>query len=86
MLSLAAKEKKLLESTLKDLLTPAEYRELATRWQIVKKLAAGEGHRIVAHDLKVGISTVARGSRMLANAFGGFNQLLEKLSRRISER
>ena len=83
VLMVAAKDKRLLEAVLKDFLTPAEYREVATRWQIIKRLAAGEGHRIVAGDLRVGISTVARGSRMLANALGGFNQLLEKLGKKL---
>jgi Trp operon repressor len=83
VLTLAAKDRRLLEAALRDFLTPAEYREIATRWQIVKRLAAGEGHRTIASDLKVGISTVARGSRMLSSSTGGFNQLLAKLGKAL---
>ena len=75
---LATKDAKLFDSFLKDILTPAEYREMATRWQIVKQLAMGKGQREIARDLKIGISTVTRGSRTLENPNGGFNQLLTK--------
>lgn len=74
----AGKNPKLLDAALTDLLTPGEYKEIATRWQIVKRLAAGESHRHIASDLKIGIATVNRGARMLLNAQGGFNQLLGK--------
>jgi Trp operon repressor len=78
LLAEASKNPKLLDAILVDLLTPAEYREVATRWQIVKRLAAGESHRQIAGDLKIGIATVNRGARMLLNTQGGFNQLLDK--------
>lgn len=82
MIRLASREPKLLELFMKDLLTPRELREIATRWQIVKRLAQNENQRVVAGDLKIGIATVTRGSRMLANLSGGFNLLLEKIARR----
>jgi Trp operon repressor len=75
----AAKDEKLLDAFLKDLLTPTEYREIICRWQIVKKLTAGLNQRDVAFDLKTGVSTVTRGARMLNNQAGGFNQILDKL-------
>ncbi len=79
IITVAAKDEKLLDALINDLLTPEEYRELANRWQIVKRLAKGTGQRIIARDLKVGLSTVTRGVHVLENENGGFSQLLEKV-------
>lgn len=65
---------------LQDLLTPIELDELALRWQIVKRLAAGVSHRDIAEELGVGVATVARGARMLLNPAGGFRRLLERVN------
>ncbi len=64
--------KNLMQEFLQDILTPAEFDDLALRWQIVKKLNKGETHREIAGELKLGISTVTRGSRELRNKKGGF--------------
>lgn len=80
VLRLASRDPKLFELFLKDLLTPRELREIGVRWQIIKRLAQGENQRVIAGDLKIGIATVTRGSRMLSNPSGGFNLMLEKLS------
>ena len=73
---IGALDKNLLQEFLIDLLTPAEYRELALRWQIVKLLYQGFPHRVVAKQLGVGIATVSRGSRELLDPNGGFNRVL----------
>lgn len=78
-LVLASKDKRLLDAFLKDMLTPAEYREIATRWQILKGLWQGRGQREIMRDLKTGISTVTRGSRVLGNEAGGATQLLGRI-------
>ena len=65
------KNKKLLHEFLFDILSPVEYKELAIRWQIVKMLKSNTPHRDIAKNLKVGIVTVTRGSRELANKKGG---------------
>lgn len=82
ILSLAAKDSALLDAFLKDILTPAEYREVVTRWQILKLLAQGSVHREIMSDLKIGIATVTRGSRVLENPTGGANQMIHKLIHR----
>jgi TrpR family transcriptional regulator, trp operon repressor len=79
VLMLAAKDKRLLDAFLKDLLTPAEYREIVTRWQILKQLEQGIGQRTISKNLEIGISTITRGSRVLDNPAGGANQLLDRL-------
>ncbi|TSD02787.1 MAG: TrpR family transcriptional regulator, trp operon repressor, partial [Parcubacteria group bacterium Greene0714_36] len=62
---IGAFDRKLLRDFLLDLLTPAEYKELALRWQIVKMLHQGISQRRIAKNLGVGIATVSRGSREL---------------------
>lgn len=61
-----------------DLLSPAEYKELSVRWQIVKMLKNRISHREIAKKLKVSVATVTRGSRELANKKGGFQVVIDK--------
>ena len=74
-------DKTFMVEFLLDLLTPAEFEDLALRWQIVKKLNEGETHREIAGGLGLGISTVTRGSRELRNKNGGFHLMLKKLGK-----
>ena len=73
-------DRSLLDKFLEDLLTPKEYEEIATRWQIIKELETGKSQRQITEQLGVGIATVTRGSRALQNAVGGFNQVLERIA------
>ncbi|HEY4509712.1 MAG TPA: Trp family transcriptional regulator [Candidatus Paceibacterota bacterium] len=73
-----AGDKNLLKAFFQDILSPAEYKELGVRWQIVKQLAAGKSQRDVAKNLHTAIATVTRGSRELADKEGGFQQVLKK--------
>ncbi len=72
-----AKSAELFQEVLIDFYTPAEYDELAIRWQIVKLLSEGTSHRDIADKHKIGICTVTRGSRELRNPKGGFNHILK---------
>jgi TrpR family trp operon transcriptional repressor len=74
----ASKSQTLLHEFLFDLLSPAEYKDLAVRWQIVKQLQKGLSQRDIAKNLKVSISTVTRGSREMLNKKGGFAEILKK--------
>ncbi len=66
-----------LEDFLVDLLTPAEWREIILRWQVVKQLHAGVHQRDIAKNLDISIAKITRGSRVLLNKNGGFNKILE---------
>jgi len=68
----------LLDAFFCDLFTPVEYTEIQKRWEIVKMLNNGIGQHKIAKDLKVGIATVTRGSRVLKDSKGGFNKILNK--------
>jgi len=74
----AAKNKALLHEFLYDLLSPAEYKDLAVRWQIVKMIYQNIPQREIAEKLHISIATVTRGSREMINKKGGFKQILEK--------
>ena len=65
-----------------DILTPQELASLAERWQIIKRLEAGEPQRDIAETLGVSISKVTRGSRQLKFGTGGFVQFLKKLKKK----
>ena len=77
-----AGDKNLLKAFFLDILSPAEYKELGVRWQIVKQLAVGKSQREVAKNLHTAIATVTRGSRELADKEGGFQQVLKKIAKK----
>lgn len=79
VLSSVARDKDDLHLFLQDLLSPAEYRELSLRWQIVKQLSAGTPQRGIAKNLGVSVATVSRGARVLADSKGGFRRVLSGL-------
>ena len=74
----AAKSPKFLHEFLEDLLTRAEYKDLALRWQIVKMLERGLPQRDIAKRLKISVATVIRGSKEMVNKRGGFHSMLNK--------
>lgn len=78
LLQKASKSNHLLHEFLFDLLSPAEYKALAVRWQIVKQLQDGVHHREIAKSLHISVATVTRGSKEMMNKKGGFRQMLNK--------
>ncbi|OGL87194.1 hypothetical protein A3I40_01215 [Candidatus Uhrbacteria bacterium RIFCSPLOWO2_02_FULL_48_12] len=74
----AASDRRLLHDFLKDILAPAELKEIALRWQIVKQLNREVPQWDIAKNLRVAVSTVGRGARMLLNEEGGFNRILKR--------
>ena len=78
VLQAVSPSKALLREFLRDLLTPAEYRDTALRWRIVTMLAKGVPQRDIAESLGVSLSKITRGSRELLNETGGFAKALKK--------
>mgnify|MGYP001613870589 CR=1 FL=1 len=64
------------ELLLKDMLTPAELKKLAERWQLVKMLSKGTPHRKISKTLGISISLVTRGSHAYKKSRGGFGKYL----------
>ena len=71
-----------LDQVLTDLLTPSEIDSIAERWEIVKRLDAGDSQRDVRDALGVSVTTVSRGSRGLKYGVGGFRLALDRLAER----
>lgn len=67
---------------LQDILTPQEIESIAERWQLIRQLAFGKPQRDVAKDLKISISKITRGSRVLKYGTGGFQHFIDKLRKR----
>ncbi|MEI6510940.1 MAG: Trp family transcriptional regulator [Candidatus Uhrbacteria bacterium] len=82
VLQAVSPSKALLREFLRDLLTPAEYRDVALRWRIVKMLSQGRPQREIAESLGVSLSKITRGSRELSNDKGGFAQVLQRKTKR----
>ncbi len=70
-----------LDKFLKDLLTPKEYKEIIKRWQIVKQLFQKTTQRQISQNLKVSITKITRGARVLYNKNSAFRKILEKLKK-----
>jgi TrpR family trp operon transcriptional repressor len=62
----SAADKALLEDLLLAITTPKEREELVRRLEITKRLLKGEPQAKIAKDLGVGVATVTRGSKELA--------------------
>lgn len=60
------KDKELLEDFLLGVTTPKEREEFVQRVEIVKRLIAQETQKNIAKELGVGVATVTRGSKELA--------------------
>jgi len=63
---------------LRDILTPQELEEIASRWQLVRLLNQGFSQREIAKRLGISIATVTRGSRQLKYGHDGFKAVLRK--------
>lgn len=70
-----------MDKFLTDILTPQEYDDIITRWQIVTHLVTGQPQRSIAKKLGVSIAKITRGSRMLLNPKGGFHTILTKVKK-----
>ena len=77
MIKSAAKDDKTLRALAKELLTPKEFTEVVTRFEILCRLHKGEAQRSIAQSLGLGIATVTRGSHELTNGAKTFKKLIQ---------
>jgi TrpR family trp operon transcriptional repressor len=54
-----------MRAFLKEILTPAECRDLSLRWELMKMLEAGVPQRQIAHELGVSLCKITRGAKIL---------------------
>lgn len=63
----------------RDLLTMAEIKEFANRWQTVKLLIRHESYADIAKKLNVSTATVTRVAHWLKHGFGGYKAIAKRL-------
>lgn len=62
----------------RDLLTEAEIKEFANRWQMVQMIAQGIPYLDIAKQLKVSTTTVNRCAKWLHNGMDGYKLALDR--------
>lgn len=62
----------------RDLLTIAELKEFANRWQMVLMITKGKPYLEIAHTLNVSTTTVSRVAHWLHEGRGGYQQILDR--------
>ena len=80
-LLITPKKEKAMLALMEALFTPAERKQLALRWQIVKLLKSGLTQRAVAKKLKISIMKVSRGARELYDPQSAFNLAFKKIKK-----
>ena len=68
----------LIEDFLKNILTEAELKNLASRWEIVKLLEQGISQRKIARDLHLSLCKITRGSKVLKEKNSAVKKLIHK--------
>jgi TrpR-related protein YerC/YecD len=63
----------------RDLLTMAELKEFANRWQIVLKLSEGKTYADIASELGVSSATVTRVAYWMYNGMNGYQTALQNV-------
>jgi len=67
----------LMEAFLSDLLTGRETSELAGRWELLKRLHAGQTQRSIADSLGMSLCKITRGSRELKKPHSAVLRVVE---------
>lgn len=75
---------RMIEEFMVELFTPAERKDLASRWELVKRLDQGVSQRKIAADLGLSLCKITRGSRELKKEGSVFRKVLA-FYREISE-
>ena len=77
---------RLIEEFLRCLLTRNELEEIDGRWELVKRLAAGESQRRIARELAMSLCKITRGSRELKKEGSAFKRVLNDYYKRDEEK
>lgn len=69
-----------VNSFLKDILTPKEFKDLQERWAVAQLLSEGASYRAVSEATGVSTTTVGRVARFLNDEnYGGYKLILERI-------
>jgi TrpR-related protein YerC/YecD len=64
---------------LRDLCTLAELKEMATRWQVAKRVKKGLPYRNIAKQTGASTATITRVANWLHHGMGGYKLMLHRL-------
>ncbi len=67
----------LIEEFLSCLLTPAELREVSTRWALVREIDAGTTQREIARKMGLSLCKITRGSKELKKDHSPFKKMID---------
>jgi len=71
-----------IKAFLKGLFTPAEIRDMESRWEIVKRLNKGHTQRAIARELHLGLCKITRGSKELKKPGSPLKQAVEEIQKK----
>lgn len=69
---------------LRDLCTLAEMKEMATRWQVAKRVQKGLPYRLITKQTGASTATVSRVASWLHHGMGGYKLMLSRFGHRLS--
>lgn len=73
-------DEKFIDDFFLCLFTPAERRDFANRWLLVKEINKGTTQREIARKFGMSLCKITRGSRELNKKDSAFRKMLERLS------
>ena len=84
---LIIEDEKIMESFLKDLMTPSEIKAFSERLDIAKRLKNGESYRSIAENTGASVTTVTRVARFLKDEpYQGYQWVLSRLNGKENEK
>lgn len=69
---------KVIERFFDEIMTPAEKKALALRWELMKLLKEGVSQRRIAAELGISLCKITRGSRIIKDPDSVTNMLLDR--------
>jgi TrpR family trp operon transcriptional repressor len=72
-----AHDPQLIGDFLACLLTPTEYREVASRWALVREIDAGTTQREIARKMGLSLCKITRGSKELKKPDSPFKKMVD---------
>ena len=75
------RDPQLVERFLREILTPSEAADLGSRWELLKRLEAGESQRHIATALGISLCKITRGSRELKRTGSALRMVLARSPR-----
>jgi len=77
---LTSSDEKLAYDFIECLFTPAERRDIANRWLLVKEIDKGTTQREIAKKFNMSLCKITRGSKELRKPDSAFRRILDQMS------